>query len=317
MIPEIHINLSLPPEKRWTLQEVQRQQAADLLQSYLADLQLDLETSSLLMPVVRTLIKPNHLAEIDAIAGMLHVRPDEALLGNLYYDAIKFVFGCTAFAVDTESGPLHARNLDWWTENEMLSRYTLVSRFSGASPGRSFVTVGWPGFVGALSGIAPGRFAITLNAVLSTDPPALGTPISLFIRTVLEEAATFAEAVEWLAREPLASDCLLLVSGTQTGEMVVIERTPTRSAIRHPENGYIVVTNDYLLIDADPDQPATALQATSCNRFDQATARLGSYVPHTQGECLAILSDPQVRMSITVQQMVFSARTGQLEVRLP
>lgn len=48
---------------------------------------------------------------------------DEVVCGNLYYDALKAVLvGCTAFAVDTPTGPLHARNLDWWTENDSLRR---------------------------------------------------------------------------------------------------------------------------------------------------------------------------------------------------
>jgi len=37
-----------------------------------------------------------------------------------YYDALKVIlgraFGCTAFATDAPGGVLHARNLDWWTE---------------------------------------------------------------------------------------------------------------------------------------------------------------------------------------------------------
>jgi len=50
----------------------------------------------------------------------------DVALGNCYYDALKVVLGCTAFAVDTGDEILHARNLDWWTENAALARYTTV-----------------------------------------------------------------------------------------------------------------------------------------------------------------------------------------------
>ncbi len=48
-----------------------------------------------------------------------------------------------------------------------------------------------PGFVGVFSGVAPGRFAVTLNAVLSAEPPQPATPVVLLLRTVLEHAQTF------------------------------------------------------------------------------------------------------------------------------
>src|SRR5262249_42706917 len=136
------------------------------------------------------------------------------------------VFGCTAFAVDMGDQVLHARNLDWWTEGSLLSRYTAACRFVGA-PAGEFTTVGWPGFVGAFSGIAPGRFAVTLNAVLSDEPAQLGTPVVLLIRRTLEEARSFTEAVRTLSETPIPCDCLLLVTGVRSGEMAVIERSPS------------------------------------------------------------------------------------------
>jgi hypothetical protein len=42
--------------------------------------------------------------------------------------------------------------------------------------------VGWPGFAGGFSGLAPGRFAVTLNAVFSNDPVEVATPITFLIR---------------------------------------------------------------------------------------------------------------------------------------
>src|SRR5262249_58170211 len=107
-------------------------------------------------------------------------------------------------------------NVDGWTEEAALRRYTAICRFTGAPVGE-FTVVGWPGFVGVFSAVAPGRFAITLNAVLSTDAVSLGTPVVFLIRKVLEEAQTFQEACKALAETPIASDCLLLVTGTRAG----------------------------------------------------------------------------------------------------
>lgn len=200
--------------------------------------------------------------------------------GNLHYDAMKAVLmGCTAFAVDSPAGPLHGRNLDWWTENGLLERFTLVTRFVGGSCGE-FVTVGWPGFAGVLSGLAPGRFAVTLNAVISRERPRAAMPVVFLLRQVLEEAASFAEALAMSRDTPVASDSLLLLSGVRAGELAVIERTPTRAEVRWGTDGAVFATNDYRALSASaPGEARSELAATSCGRFDRMAALVGAGRP--------------------------------------
>jgi len=238
------------------------------------------------------------------------------LVANLYYDLLKFIYGCSAFAVDSPCGVLHARNLDWWTENSLLSKYTLVTWFDNG-PAGSFATVGWPGFVGALSGIAPGRFAVTLNAVLSNEPLCVATPVTMLLRSVLQNARDFDSAVVALSSEKIIGDCLLLVSGTEKGQMVVVERTPTKSVIRKTQTDFIAVTNDYLLINPDTCGSMGQLQQTSCKRYGRLLECLQTRIPENKDECLSVLRDPMVRMSITVQHMVMSAGAGFVHVTLP
>jgi acid ceramidase len=263
-------------------------------------------------------LPPDHWQECEAIATIIDIDSDDLAAVNLYYDLVKLVIGCTAFAVDTDAGPLHARNLDWWTERGLLSAATLIVEMVGA-PAGPFYLVTWPGFIGALSGIAPGRFAITLNAALSDDPPLLTAPVSVLIRQVFEHARSYDGALDHLSQSTIASDCLLLISGTKPREMAVIERTPERSAVRGAEHGYVAVTNDYLLLplhtrSVPAEQP---LQATSCSRFNRAVAMLKEHRPRTVAECVTVLTDPDIEMNITVQQMVMSAATGLIDVRLP
>jgi acid ceramidase len=317
-VPQIDIDLSLPPAARWQPLHAFSGQARQLLEQYMRDLGSIEPFRERILFYRDASLDAEYAAELASIARLLDVSEEAALMGNLYYDLLKFVLGCTAFAVDTEYGPLHARNLDWWTEMGLLARATLVANFRGAAAG-PFQVVSWPGFTGALSGLAPGRFAITLNAVLSDDPPALATPITYLIRSVFETAATFAEAVDRLASTEIVSDCLLLVTGVQPGEMVVIERTPTRAAFRSPEHGRLIVTNDYLALPSKTTTAGTEqeLQRTSCSRFDRASLLLREHMPGSVGGCFHILTDPAVRMGITVQHMVMSAAQGLLEVRLP
>jgi acid ceramidase len=317
-ISQIDVHLTLPPAKRWDALFAFRDQARQLLDQYVTDLGGIEQFQESILSYRDTYLPSEYAAELTSIAHLFEVPEKTILVVNLYYDLIKFLIGCTAFAVDTEHGPLHARNLDWWTEMGLLSNTTLVTHFHGAVAG-PFHVVSWPGFTGALSGLAPGRFAITLNAVSSDEPVALAMPITYLIRSVLETAQTFAEAVDRLASTEIVSDCLLLVTGVRAGEMVVIERTPTLSALRYSVNGWLIVTNDYLALQSNVPliNGGQQLQRTSCSRFDRTSFLLKQHIPCTSTECLEILTDPAVKMRITMQQMVMSAAQGILDVRLP
>jgi acid ceramidase/N-acylethanolamine-hydrolysing acid amidase len=176
-----------------------------------------------------------------------------------------------------------------------------------------FKTVGWPGFVGALSGIKPQKFAITLNAVLSEDQAALALPISFVLRDVLETCDSFSAAKTALENTPIICDCLLLLSGTKSNEKVVIERTPKRTETRMSEEDFIVATNDYKQLQ-NGHVAGNILQATSCGRFDTATKLLRENKVQHEQQCLDVLQNENVMMGITVQQMVFTVNTGEIKL---
>ncbi len=154
--------------------------------------------------------------------------------------------------------------------------------------------------------------------MLSEDPLELAPPVSLLLRQALETAAGFEEAVDLLCHSPISSDCLSLVSGTKPGEMVVIERSPSRFGLRKPKDGFVVVTNDYRALDGRQNGVGgSELAATSCTRFDRTNELLTSSPPTEPRDCFQVLGDDRVRMTITVQTMAFCAASGTTEVRLP
>jgi len=199
---------------RWDFSRVKEAAARELLAVYQRDLGLP---APLVAELSRPAVRADYWDEMQGIASKAGVSIEEVVCGNLYYDALKaLLVGCTAFAADTPTGPLHARNLDWWSENNSLRRHTIQTKFVAAPEGE-FTTVGWPGFVGAFSGIAPNRFAITLNAVISDEPLQMAAPVVFALRQVLEEAANFESALLTLQTIPLASDSLLLLTGSAKG----------------------------------------------------------------------------------------------------
>ncbi len=313
MKPTEHIvNLDLPPKERWAFLVDYKDELDALLQCYLNDFEGADFIFESIGAYKNTVISKEYIEETEFISSISKFSADQVLVANLYYDILKFYLGCTAFALETNDTVLHSRNLDWWTDNNLLSSQSKIFDFQ--RKGRTvFKTIGWVGFIGALSGIKAGKFSVTLNAVFSKDSAEIAVPISFLLRDVLNSAESYQEAKEILEKTTIASDCLLLLSGMTSNEMVVIERTPKRSATRSPNNGIICVTNDYKVLE-NGEANDSELQITSCGRFDRACELLNSELPKNNAECFGILQDEKVMMGITVQQMVFDNKTGKIEL---
>ncbi len=95
-----------------------------------------------------------YAAAVAAVGRTMEARG--AFLMNHSYE-----WGCTAGAVADPalSGTTPVRTLDWPFDG--LGRALVVTQWDGgAGP---YYSVTWPGFVGVLTGLAPGRFAIAIN----------------------------------------------------------------------------------------------------------------------------------------------------------
>jgi len=323
-VPELDVDLDVPPDRRWDHLGPWRQQARKLIEFYVRDIGGIESFGPSLRAYAEAYVPPELVEEMRGVARILDVDEQDVVFANLYYDAMKIVLasptvGCTGFAVDTASGPLHARNLDWTTAEGLLASETLILNFRRAGEAPLYRTVGWPGFVGCLSGLAKGRFAVTLNAAMSEDPPELAPPMCFVLRQTLEKARDFAEAVETLRAVEVASDSLLLVSGPVAGQMAVVERSPKRGVVRGPEGGFVLSTNHYRALpeSGTATVAGNALAETSCGRYERAEELLGRSPPCDARGCFEVLGDPGVKMTSTVQQMVLSAGSGEVVVVLP
>src|SRR5882672_2263276 len=70
-----------------------------------------------------------------------------------------YQWGCTTLAREEAGVPWLARTLDWPFPG--LGRHLEIARMRG--PAGPFDVATWPGYVGSLTGSAPGRFAATIN----------------------------------------------------------------------------------------------------------------------------------------------------------
>lgn len=193
------------------------------------------------------------LPELDRIAA--HTR-----IAGIYAINISYEYGCTALARSDAPGqaPTLRRTLDWPFLG--LGRGALVARRAG--PAGEFLDVTWPGAVGTLSAVAPGRFAASVNQaplLRRTRADALrpidyarnlvrtlarerGMPPLHLLRHVFETAADFAEALGMLRTVELARPVLFTLAGCAPDEIAVIERRE-RDATVHLGAG--AVANDW------------------------------------------------------------------------
>lgn len=194
-----------------------------------------------------------YLDEIDAIAARTRVAGVHAI--NISYEYACTTLGC----VDSPGrAPTLRRTLDWPFLG--LGRAAIVLHRSG--PAGEFLDVTWPGAVGTLTAVAPGRFAAAINQaplLRRTGPDFLrpldytrnfastfarerGMPPLHLLRHVFETAHTFDEALERLTQTELARPVLLTLVGCRPDEIAVIERRE-RDATVHREPA--PVANDW------------------------------------------------------------------------
>ncbi len=159
----------------------------------------------------------------------------------------KPVLGCTAFAArgaaSLDGGLLVARNFDW-EAGEHFDRNKVIALYRPEA-GLAFLSVSWPGMAGAVTGINAERIFCSVNGAHSEQRSNIGRPVSLVVREVLQYAQDLEQAIEIVAgAEIFVSDSYLIADG-ETGEAVVVERAPGKSALRRLEGELLIQANHF------------------------------------------------------------------------
>ncbi|MFO1152513.1 MAG: hypothetical protein U1E42_02445 [Rhodospirillales bacterium] len=178
--------------------------------------------------------------EIFAIARRI-ARPGPTMLN------MSFEWSCTSgVGPDREGGGSRLlRTLDWPTPG--LGASVVVARQD--SPAGPYYNITWPGFVGVLTAMAPGRFSVAIN-----QPPMLSVSRSLYVdwvlgrralwrayglppahllRQVLESCRSYDEALVRLRDAPICTPVFYSLSGLEPKQGCVIERLENRAVV-HP-----------------------------------------------------------------------------------
>jgi hypothetical protein len=175
-----------------------------------------------------------YVSEIAAVATALGF-PGIWFLNNSYQ------WCCTARACEQDAAPWLVRTLDWPCDG--LGRHVEVARMAG--PAGEFFNVTWPGFVGVLTAMAPGRFAAAINQAplfrrtrhrwlrpvdlaanaVATFVRVRHMPPDHLLRLAFETCPSYAEARRLLERVPVARPVIFTLAGGAPGERCLIERS--------------------------------------------------------------------------------------------
>jgi hypothetical protein len=170
-----------------------------------------------------------------------------------------YQWACTSLAGEHDGAPWLLRTLDWPFVG--LGRHTAVAHMQGKRG--EFFSVTWPGYVGALTAMAPFRFAASVNqapmrrrtahrwlrpydfavnAVEIWRAEDLMPPDQL-LRQTFELCDDYAAARRMLETTPVARPVIYTLAGCRADERCVIERTETDFLTRDEETS---AANDWV-----------------------------------------------------------------------
>jgi predicted choloylglycine hydrolase len=231
-------------------------------------------------------------------------------------------FGCSAGITNIEGlGMVHVRTLDWPIAG--MGAATRIFRLQRDD--HKAIVVGFPGMVGALSGMVPGAYSATINWA----PPGSWLPTFEFgptflLRDVLENCRTFESAVTRLRETQLATSVFFTICGAEVGQGCVIERTPKDSVVRPYLGQPLVQTNHHIdnrfeannddIREGASDDDVFSLdgsQKRHCLLSEQLAAFKG---PILVDSLMEPLNKPTVLNGDTCQKMVFVPKRGDIRV---
>jgi isopenicillin-N N-acyltransferase like protein len=199
---------------------------------------------------------PDHRQELEA---MVHagIERNPVVLGNTMFD-LKKLFACSALVVTADRSATHdvllGRNLDF-PNLGYIHEYSLVTVYH--SPGKhAFVSVGFPGLVGCLSGMNDAGLCLGVLEIAHVKQgekrfDGSGTPFALCYRRLLEECTTIAEAEKLLKSMKRTTLTSLVIADPKRA--AVFEITPESVVVRAPDDGIGVCTNHFRTKELKPD----------------------------------------------------------------
>jgi hypothetical protein len=257
----------------------------------------------------------DYRAELNSMIEAGKLDRTKALVGNTMFDAkgklveLRKGFGCSTLFVEakrTAAGkPLYGRNLDFTTVG-YLNEYSLVTVYRPKGK-HAFVSVGFPGLVGCLSGMNDAGLTVAVLEVYDTKEEVTqfddnGVPYAMCTRRLLEECTTIEEAEKLL--RGMKRTTILNVAVGDVNHAAVFEFTPKSLVVRKAQDQICICTNHFRTEELCTD--------TKCYRYD----RLAQCEDKANLETLAKRLHSANQGGNTLQTMIFEPATLTLHLAI-
>lgn len=203
--------------------------------------------------------------------------------------------GCSSFAAwgtKTEDGKMVVgRNFDFYVGDDFAKNKLIT--FAVPDRGFRYVSIGWAGMVGVLSGMNEKGLTVTINAAKGAIPTSAATPISILTREILQYAQNIEQAYEIAQRTQTFVSESILIGSTDDDKAVVIEKTPDKTAIYRPDGELLVCTNHFQSQEFATDQYnlENIEQSDSKFRYDRLTELIQEQQQINYSRAIYILRD--------------------------
>lgn len=215
-------------------------------------------------------------------------------LGHAMQDYM--LVGCSSFAAwgknSSDSTLIVGRNFDFYMGDD-FARNKVVA-FYRPSTGYNFVTIGWAGMTGVLSGMNEHGLTVTINAAKSTMPTASATPISILTRRILQYARTIDEAYAIARKHQTFVSESILIGSAADRKAAIIEKSPHQIAlVTRDGQQQIICTNHFQSETFTTEQNNIDNIRTSDSpyRFARLEELLATYAPLDPPKSATILRD--------------------------
>ena len=218
--------------------------------------------------------------------------------------------GCASFVVMPEKSKsgklLFGRNFDF-PDFDVLHKYHCVFVVKPKDK-HAFVSIGYPGLVGVISGINDAGLSVaTLDVYRTGDGSpqfnAMGCPLAMTYRRILEECTTVAEAQKILESVPRTTYMNLVVCDAKTAR--TFELSPKQVGVRAPEDSVLGCTNHFRVKGMFANE--------SCWRYD-VLKKLRQETPQFDVDSVHKAMHAVNQGNFTLQTMVFEPEDMKLHL---
>ena len=223
--------------------------------------------------------------------------------------------GCSSFVVLPQAAKnrklIYGRNFDFLKGGSLKNLVT----FYEPDKGNSFVSIGWPGMTGVVSGMNDKGLTVGILTAYSEDVSFDGMPSCFLMRKVLQYANNVEEAKEIIIQTKRTGPNIFLLADEK--EALVVECSATKYALRKPQGGLLYSSNHFLSPVYEKDRKRR--KALESGESEARYKRMEKLLKKRYGQIdveygIKILKDDIILKDNTLHSVIFRPRTLEFSI---